>query len=99
MRPLFTIHAGEYLVGTYVQQRFKLNVWIPSKDTGIDLLVTDSENRRTVSLQVKYRKDFLPGKSANLRNKLRCLSWFTLNRTKLEESKAEFWVCTPRFQE
>lgn len=92
MRPLFTIHAGEYLVGLYVQQRLKLNVWIPAKDTGIDLLITDSENLRTVSLQVKYGKDFLPGKSAELREKLRCLSWFTLNRTKLDQSRAEFWA-------
>ena len=61
---MFTIHAGEYLVGLYVQQRLGLNVWIPAKDTGIDLLVTDHENRRTVSLQAKYGKDFLPGKSA-----------------------------------
>lgn len=64
----------------------KLNVWIPVKDTGIDLLVTDSENRRTVSMQVKYGKDFLPGKSAKLRKELRSLSWFTLNRAKLDSS-------------
>ena len=76
MRPMFTIHAGEYLVGLYVQQRLGLNVWIPAKDTGIDLLVTDRENRHTVSLQAKYGKDFLPGKSAALRDSLRCLSWF-----------------------
>jgi len=60
MRPLFTIHAGEYLVGLHVQKHLKLNAWIPAKDIGIDLLVTDMENRRTVSLQVKYGKDFLP---------------------------------------
>ncbi|HKH99915.1 MAG TPA: hypothetical protein VJ999_12470 [Candidatus Sulfotelmatobacter sp.] len=89
---MFTIHAGEYLVGLYVQQRLGLNVWIPAKDTGIDLLVTDRENRRTVSLQAKYGKDFLPGKSAVLRDSLRCLSWFALNRDKLEASPAEFWV-------
>src|SRR5208282_1033977 len=92
MRPLFTIHAGEYLVGLHVQQHLKLNVWIPAKDTGIDLLVTDRENLHTVSLQVKYGKDFLPGKAAALRNSLRCLSWFTLNRAKLNASLAEFWV-------
>jgi hypothetical protein len=89
---MFTIHAGEYLVGLYVQQRLGLNVWIPAKDTGIDLLVTDRENCRTVSLQAKYGKDFLPGESAVLRDSLRCISWFTLNRTKLKDSPAEFWV-------
>ncbi len=40
MKPLFTIHAGEYLVGERIEKNFKeWNVWIPSKDTGIDLLV------------------------------------------------------------
>lgn len=68
-------------------------MWIPAKDTGIDLLVTDRENRRTVSLQAKYGKDFLPEeKNPELRDKLRCLSWFTLNRAKLNASPAEFWV-------
>jgi hypothetical protein len=89
---MFTIHAGEYLVGLHVQQRLGFNVWVPAKDTGIDLLVTDRKNHHTVSLQAKYGKDFLPGKSAVLRESLRCLSWFTLNRAKLKESRAEFWV-------
>lgn len=83
MRSLFTIHAGEYLAGLHIQQQLKLNVWVPAKDTGIDLLVTDRENRRTVSLQVKYGKDFLPGKPAKIQEMLRCLSWFKLNRAKL----------------
>jgi len=92
MRPMFTIHAGEYLVGLHVQQRLGFNVWIPAKDTGIDLLVTDRENRHVTSLQAKYGKDFLPGESSVLRESLRCLSWFTLNRSKLKDSRAEFWV-------
>jgi hypothetical protein len=92
MRPLFTLHAGEYLVGLHVQKSLRLNAWIPAKDTGIDLLVTDSSNLRAVSLQVKYGKDFLPEMKAELRRSLRCLSWFTLNRTKLAKSQAQFWV-------
>jgi hypothetical protein len=93
MRPMFTIHAGEYLVGLHIQQRFPdFNVWVPAKDSGIDLLLTDRKNRRTVSLQVKYGKDLLPGKSAKVQEKLRCLSWFTLNARKLDESSAELWV-------
>jgi len=92
MRPLFTIHAGEYLVGVHIQ-KLKLNAWIPAKDTGIDLLVTDPKNHHAVSLQVKYGKDFLPEeKIPELRDKLRCLSWFTLNREKLDASEAEYWV-------
>lgn len=93
MRPMFTIHAGEYLVGLHVQKHLKLNAWIPAKDTGIDLLVTDPDNHHSVSLQVKYGKDFLPEeKIPELRENFRCLSWFTLNRTKLNASPAEFWV-------
>jgi hypothetical protein len=92
MKPLFTIDAGEYLVGLHVQKSLKLNAWIPAKDTGIDLLVTDNDNLRAVSLQVKYGKDFLPEMKAELRKSLRCLSWFTLNRAKLDKSQAQFWV-------
>ena len=96
MKPLFTIHAGEYLVGLHVPKYLKSlkpNVWVPAKDTGIDLLVTDHANRRAVSLQVKYSKDFLPEeKKPDLRRSLRCRSWFTLNRSKLNSSEAQFWV-------
>jgi hypothetical protein len=92
MRPLFTIHAGEYLVGLHIQKSLKLNAWIPAKDIGIDLLVTDSDNLRAVSLQVKYGKDFLPEMKAELRRSLRCVSWFTLNRVKLDTSQAQFWI-------
>jgi hypothetical protein len=60
MKPLFSVHAGEYLVGSHIEHRFrKVNVWVPAKDTGIDLLVTDRSNRRSASLQVKFSKDFL----------------------------------------
>jgi hypothetical protein len=93
MRPLFTIHAGEYLVGLHVQKHLNLNAWIPAKDTGIDLLVTDHDNHHTASLQVKYGKDFLPEeKIPERRDKFRCHSWFVLNRTRLNESEADFWV-------
>lgn len=45
-----------------------------------------------MSLQVKYGKDFLPDKSANIQKKLRCLSWFKLNAAKLELSSGDLWV-------
>jgi len=52
MKPLFTIHAGEYLVGSHIEQKFRrVNVWVPSRDTGVDLLVSDRRNRHAVSLQ------------------------------------------------
>lgn len=60
MRPLFTVHAGELLAGEYDERRFRsVNVWVPSRDSGVDLLVTDRANHRAVSLQVKLSRDFL----------------------------------------
>ena len=61
MKQLFTVHVGEYLVGEEIERTFpRWNVWLPSKDTGVDLLVTDAKNRKAVSLQVKFSKDFTP---------------------------------------
>ena len=85
MRPLFTIHAGEYLVGEYLERTYpKWNVWIPSKDTGIDLLVTDANNQKTVSIQVKFSKDFSPVQGS--------IGWWTHDPAKIQKSKADFWV-------
>ncbi len=94
MKPIFTIHAGEYLVGSYIEENYKeLNVWIPSKDTGIDLLVTDRKNISTVSLQVKFSKDFLitHGKK-DQQSKFESWGWWTFNREKIENSPADYWV-------
>jgi hypothetical protein len=31
MRPLFTVHAGEFLVGQHIESSFKdKNVWVPT---------------------------------------------------------------------
>lgn len=60
MKPLFTIHAGEFLVGEAIERRFPtVHVWVPAKDTGVDLLVSDASNERAVSLQVKFSRDYL----------------------------------------
>jgi hypothetical protein len=48
MRPIFTIHAGEFLVGQDLEAMGK-KVWIPSKDDGVDLLVTDKANTKATS--------------------------------------------------
>lgn len=86
MRPIFTPHAGEYLVGSYLEKEFKdCRVWLPSKDTGVDLLVTDKEHTKAVSLQVKFSKDF-----GNLRLKANC--WWTLKSDKIASSLADLWV-------
>ena len=51
MKPMFTVHAGEYLVGSYIEENFKnLNIWVPSRDSGIDLLITNKDNKKTVSI-------------------------------------------------
>lgn len=67
MRPIFTIHAGEYLVATEIERAFPhLQIWIPSKDTGVDLLVTDREQTKVASLQVKFSKDYLGSAGSRL---------------------------------
>lgn len=99
MQPIFTIHAGEYLVGSYIEQSLtdpngnKLNVWIPSKDTGVDFLITDRSNTKTISLQVKFSKDFLitHGRPEYQERLVSC-GWWTLNREKIVNSEADYWV-------
>jgi hypothetical protein len=102
MKSLFTVHAGEYLVGSYIEEHYpKWNVWLPSKDTGIDLLITDTQNARAVSLQVKFSKDFTPTHRSNLlQSKLMAGGWWTLQESKIKESKADFWAFVlPSFTE
>lgn len=60
MKPLFTVNAGEVLVDREIERQFRrVNIWIPARDRGIDLLVSDSNNKKTVSLQVKFSRDYL----------------------------------------
>lgn len=94
MKPLFTIHAGEYLVGSHIEKHFRrVNVWVPSRDTGVDLLVSDRRNRRAVSLQVKFSKDFLVTHMGPVFQKeLRACGWWTIDQRKLRTSPADFWV-------
>lgn len=94
MKPIFTIHAGEYLVAAEIEKKFKdILVWIPSKDTGIDLLLTDSNTKKTCTLQVKFSKDFNPthGKE-HLKANFSGAGWWTLNKEKIQISKADFWI-------
>ena len=97
MQPLFTIHAGEYLVGTFIEENFKnYNLWLPSKDTGIDLLVTDKKNKKAVSLQVKFSKDYSPTHLTHEEEKKSTAwGWWTVSRDKLKKSQADFWVLCP----
>ena len=91
MTPIHTLHAGEYLVGTHLERTFRgCRVWLPSKDSGIDFLVTDNECLRTVSLQVKFSRGFEWDKSAF--PEIIISSFFTVQRRKLEASPAQYWV-------
>jgi len=94
MKPLFTIHAGEFVVGDFLERKFpNVNVWVPSKDAGIDLLVTDKRNKRTVSLQVKFSRDFLATQIQKVfQRPLRACGWWSLNREKIVGSNADYWV-------
>jgi hypothetical protein len=95
MRPIFTVHAGEFLVGQHIETSFKgKNVWVPTKDSGFDLLVTNEMNKKALSLQVKFSRDFLPMmklKPSALKE-LRSCTWFTLDREKVAASAANLWV-------
>jgi hypothetical protein len=96
MRPIFTIHAGEFLVGAHLegQKALKgLNIWVPAKDTGVDLLVTNARNTRAASFQVKFSRDFLTTHmDAPHHRSLRVCGWFSLDRSKISRSKADYWV-------
>lgn len=93
MKPLFTIHEGEYLVGAHLEKRYGLNVWVPTKDTGIDMLVSNETPKSCVSLQIKFSKDYsITHAKPKLQNLLLCSGWWTLNRKKIETSKADYWV-------
>jgi len=97
MKPIFLVHAGEYLAGSYIQDKFRhVNLWVPAKDTGIDLLVSDRANRQTVSLQVKFSKDFLVAhmrrQAPEFQSKLRACGWWKLNSEKVRRSCADYWV-------
>ena len=94
MKPLFSLHAGEIAVGQYIEPKYRnVKVWVPTKDTGVDLLVTASKNKRAISLQVKYSKNFESGlKDAKLDKGLRACGWWTLNRQKILKSDADYWV-------
>jgi hypothetical protein len=95
MRPIFTIHAGEFLVGQHIESNFKnKRVYVPTKDTGVDLLVTNSASNKAVTLQVKFSRDFLPVMKdpPATRRSLRSCTWFSFDRQKIVESSAALWV-------
>lgn len=95
MKPLFTVHAGELLVGTAIRRKFpRVNIWVPAKDTGIDLLLSNSANRKAISLQVKFSRDYLVThvKHELLNKELTACGWWTPTRKEIAKSRADYWV-------
>ena len=97
MRPFFSLHAGEQLVANYIERHYKrATVWIPSRDTGVDLLVADPRRQHTVGLQVKFSRDWLVTEThkfgPEFQKQLRACGWWTINRHKLRHSQADYWV-------
>lgn len=94
MRPLFTVHAGEYLTACHIETKFKdLRVWIPSRDTGVDLLITNKSRSKSLALQVKFSKDFLAtNASPALQSSLKAFGWWTFDAIKIKASPADYWV-------
>jgi len=93
MKPLFTIHEGEFLVGDHINRKLghKYDVWVPTKDTGVDLLVTRKRLRgKAVGLQVKFSRGFTIGEE--MARHLIATSWFTLDPKKIRSSQADLWV-------
>lgn len=93
MKPLFTIHEGEFLVGDYINRKFpqKYDVWVPTKDSGVDLLVTQRRRRRAaVGLQVKFSRSFPIREEFS--SHVVATSWYTLKPAKIRASLADLWV-------
>jgi hypothetical protein len=89
MRPLFTVHAGEFLVGSAIERLLpRARVWVPAKDTGVDLLVTNSGMSRTASLQVKHSRDY----SMSHVEGIVASGWWTLKMQEIQESPCDLWV-------
>jgi hypothetical protein len=94
MKTLFTIHAGEFLVGSEIERRIPgANIWVPSKDKGIDLLISDSQNTRLVTIQVKFSRDFLVTHMEEIYQKgLLACGWWTHKQKNIQESRANLWI-------
>ena len=93
MRPMFTVHAGEFLVGDYINREHgkKYEVWVPTKDRGVDLLVTHKKDKhRPVKLQVKFSRGYTP--KITPPEETLAYGWFTLHPMKIRASPADLWV-------
>jgi hypothetical protein len=66
-------------------------VWVPTKDSGVDLLVTRKQRRGVpVRLQVKFSRGF--SIREEMARHLIATSWYTLDPKKIRTSRADLWV-------
>ena len=94
MRSIFTIHASEFAVGEFIEKNFpKLDVWIPAKDTDVDLLVTGEPGLPPIALQVKLLRDYTPPEGIDeFEKSIVAAGWLKLDHEKLANSKADLWI-------
>ena len=100
MKPLFTIHEGEFLVGDHINRRLghKFDVWVPTKDSGVDLLVTRKRRQgASLGLQVKFSREYLHQGGSGIGREeidrhLIGTSWYALQPKKIRASRADLWV-------
>jgi len=94
MKPIFTIHAGEYLVGAELEKQCKdWEIWLPSRDVGTDLLIRHKTTRATKSIQVKFSKSWTETHTnVNFRKYFRTQGWWSLKKEKIKNSPADYWV-------
>jgi hypothetical protein len=91
MQSFFTIHPGEFLVGDYITRHLRFDVWVPTKDTGVDLLLTPrGKSNHAIKLQVKFSRSY-DGAAAKFKDFV-VLGWYTLDREKIGKSEADYWV-------
>jgi hypothetical protein len=93
MKPLFTIHEGGFPVRDHINRKVgqKYHVWVPTKDSGVDLLGTRKRRQGSAAgLQVKFSRGF--SIREEVARHLIATSWFTLEPTKIRKSPADLWV-------
>ena len=98
LKGLITVNPRAILVAKQIEARFpNLSLWVPGKDTGIDLLVADARCQRITTLIVRYSRDYKITHMKELyQSRLRACAWFTLSRHRLLESAAALLVLVLR---
>jgi hypothetical protein len=86
-------------VRKYIASNFpEKTVSEPTKDSGLDLLVTNQGNARTLKLKVHHSKDYVPQWTTvehvdlSVSKEFKAAGLFTPIRQQLDQSVADFWV-------